>query len=211
MDAEPASSSSERVPFDTLELSDETVRAIEAMGLKTMTPIQVCFFSVSAVSFSSHSGQAQSIPILLTGKDVLGAARTGSGKTLAFVIPAVELLHRLKFKPMNGACSCCTRIQSLIMRKNRNRHHNCFSDKRIGAPDIRGCERHHAVPFANVRDRNGWREHAGGAGQAHQGRQSACCYAGETTGSPYGAFRGFTITLWMLTRSILEHKRLHFP
>ncbi|CAK5281649.1 unnamed protein product [Mycena citricolor] len=36
------------------------------------------------------------------GKDVLGAARTGSGKTLAFVIPAVELLHRLKFKPMNG-------------------------------------------------------------------------------------------------------------
>ncbi|KAF7315225.1 RNA helicase [Mycena indigotica] len=83
--AEASSSTSERVPFSTLELSDETSRAIEAMGLKTMTPIQ-----------------AQSIPILLTGKDVLGAARTGSGKTLAFVIPAVELLHRLKFKPMNG-------------------------------------------------------------------------------------------------------------
>ncbi|KAF7362151.1 Pentafunctional arom polypeptide [Mycena venus] len=85
MAAELASTSSERVPFSTLELSNETVRAIEEMGLKTMTPIQ-----------------AQSIPILLTGKDVLGAARTGSGKTLAFVIPAVELLHRLKFKPMNG-------------------------------------------------------------------------------------------------------------
>ncbi|KAJ7209669.1 P-loop containing nucleoside triphosphate hydrolase protein [Mycena pura] len=85
MSADASSSTPERVPFSTLELSDETVRAIEAMGLKTMTPIQ-----------------AQSIPILLTGKDVLGAARTGSGKTLAFVIPAVELLHRLKFKPMNG-------------------------------------------------------------------------------------------------------------
>ena len=46
--------------------------------------------------------QSKSIPILLSGKDVLGAARTGSGKTLAFLIPAVELLHRLKFKPMNG-------------------------------------------------------------------------------------------------------------
>ena len=49
------------------------------------------------------SVQQKSIPVLLAGKDVLGAARTGSGKTLAFLIPAVELLHRLKFKPMNGS------------------------------------------------------------------------------------------------------------
>lgn len=55
------------------------------MGFTTMTPIQ-----------------EKSIPILLAGKDVLGAAQTGSGKTLAFLIPAIELLHRLKFKPMNG-------------------------------------------------------------------------------------------------------------
>ncbi|KAK7057491.1 RNA helicase [Favolaschia claudopus] len=80
-----SSSSSERVPFSTLELSNETFRALEEMKRYTMTPIQ-----------------AQSIPILLAGQDVLGAARTGSGKTLAFIIPAVELLHRLKFKPMNG-------------------------------------------------------------------------------------------------------------
>jgi ATP-dependent RNA helicase DDX18/HAS1 len=31
--------------------------------------------------------QARCIPPLLTGRDVLGAARTGSGKTLAFLIP----------------------------------------------------------------------------------------------------------------------------
>ncbi|KAJ4494266.1 P-loop containing nucleoside triphosphate hydrolase protein [Lentinula lateritia] len=75
----------ERQPFSTLHLSEQTTRALADMGFSTMTPVQ-----------------AKSIPVLLAGKDVLGAARTGSGKTLAFLIPAVELLHRLKFKPMNG-------------------------------------------------------------------------------------------------------------
>ena len=46
--------------------------------------------------------QAKSIPLLLSGKDILGAAKTGSGKTLAFLIPAIELLHRVQFKPRNG-------------------------------------------------------------------------------------------------------------
>ena len=32
----------------------------------------------------------------------MGAAKTGSGKTLAFLIPAVELLYKLKFMPRNG-------------------------------------------------------------------------------------------------------------
>ncbi len=61
------------------------MKGIEEMGFKTMTPVQ-----------------EKSIPPLLAGKDVLGAARTGSGKTLAFLIPAVELLHRMKFKHRNG-------------------------------------------------------------------------------------------------------------
>ncbi|RKO97420.1 hypothetical protein CXG81DRAFT_8902 [Caulochytrium protostelioides] len=46
--------------------------------------------------------QAASIPPALTGRDILGAARTGSGKTLAFLLPAVELLVRVQFKPRNG-------------------------------------------------------------------------------------------------------------
>ena len=46
--------------------------------------------------------QARTIPPLMAGRDVLGAAKTGSGKTLAFLVPAVEMLHKLKFKPRNG-------------------------------------------------------------------------------------------------------------
>lgn len=82
----PQASEPGREPFSTLELSEPTQKALAEMGFTTMTPVQ-----------------AKSIPPLLAGKDVLGAARTGSGKTLAFLIPAVELLHRLKFKPRNGA------------------------------------------------------------------------------------------------------------
>lgn len=46
--------------------------------------------------------QAKSILPLLDGRDLVGAAQTGSGKTLAFLIPAVELIKKLKFMPRNG-------------------------------------------------------------------------------------------------------------
>lgn len=71
--------------FESLDLSTGTRKAIEQMGFKDMTEVQ-----------------ARTIPPLLAGRDVLGAAKTGSGKTLAFLIPAVEMLNKLKFKPRNG-------------------------------------------------------------------------------------------------------------
>jgi hypothetical protein len=43
--------------------------------------------------------QAKTIPYLLEGRDLVGSAKTGSGKTLAFLIPAVELIYKLKFMP----------------------------------------------------------------------------------------------------------------
>lgn len=46
--------------------------------------------------------QARAIPPLLEGRDLVGSAKTGSGKTLAFLIPAVELIYKLKFMPRNG-------------------------------------------------------------------------------------------------------------
>lgn len=71
--------------FSELNLSEKTMKAINDMGFTKMTEIQ-----------------RRGIPPLLAGKDVLGAAKTGSGKTLAFLIPAVEMLHSLRFKPRNG-------------------------------------------------------------------------------------------------------------
>ncbi|KAK9321049.1 P-loop containing nucleoside triphosphate hydrolase protein [Lipomyces orientalis] len=72
--------------FTDLKLSEPTLRALtDDMKFTTMTPVQ-----------------ARTIPPLLAGRDVLGAAKTGSGKTLAFLIPAVEMLRSLKFKPRNG-------------------------------------------------------------------------------------------------------------
>ena len=71
--------------FSDLSLSEQTLNAIKDMGFTEMTQIQ-----------------ARSIPPLLAGRDVLAGAKTGSGKTLAFLIPAVEMLRALKFKPRNG-------------------------------------------------------------------------------------------------------------
>lgn len=77
--------SDENTRFDQLGLSEKTMKAIQGMGFETLTEIQ-----------------RKSIPPLLAGKDVLGGAKTGSGKTLAFLIPAVEMLSSLRFKPRNG-------------------------------------------------------------------------------------------------------------
>ena len=66
-------------------VSEKSIKGITDMGFTHMTQIQ-------------H----RTVLPLLKGRDVLGAAETGSGKTLAFLLPAVELLYKLKFKPRNG-------------------------------------------------------------------------------------------------------------
>lgn len=67
------------------------MKAVDNMGFTEMTEIQ-----------------AKAIPKLLEGRDLRGTAKTGAGKTLAFVIPAVELIYKLKFKPRNGKENVCT-------------------------------------------------------------------------------------------------------
>jgi len=71
--------------FSSLPLSDKTKTALEKLTFTRMTQIQ-----------------SMSIPSLLAGKDLIGAAKTGSGKTLAFLIPVIELLHKSQFCSRNG-------------------------------------------------------------------------------------------------------------
>lgn len=61
------------------------MKAIHELGFKKATEIQ-----------------ARSIPHILNGRDVLGAAKTGSGKTLAFMVPAAELLYKAMFTAKKG-------------------------------------------------------------------------------------------------------------
>ncbi|MEG0000694.1 MAG: DEAD/DEAH box helicase [Comamonas sp.] len=61
--------------FSNLSLSEPLARAVAEMGYESMTPIQ-----------------AQAIPVVLTGKDVMGAAQTGTGKTAAFSLPLLQRL-----------------------------------------------------------------------------------------------------------------------
>ena len=61
--------------FADLGLSPEIYRAVEDMGYRTPTPIQ-----------------AQAIPPVLMGRDVLGCAQTGTGKTASFVLPMLDIL-----------------------------------------------------------------------------------------------------------------------
>ncbi len=64
------------IRFDSLtNLDPKLLRAVADQGYETMTPIQ-----------------AKAIPIVLAGRDVMGAAQTGTGKTAAFSLP---LLHRM--------------------------------------------------------------------------------------------------------------------
>ena len=61
--------------FESLYLINPILKALQDEGYKHPTPIQ-----------------AQAIPVLLAGKDLLGCAQTGTGKTAAFAIPILQLL-----------------------------------------------------------------------------------------------------------------------
>ena len=85
----------EQLPvFADLGLSDPILRAIEEKGYRHPTPIQ-----------------AQAIPAVLSGRDVMGVAQTGTGKTASFTLPMLDIL--------DGSRSRARMPRSLILEPTR--------------------------------------------------------------------------------------------
>jgi len=82
--------------FESLNLEAPLLKAVKEEGYTTPTPIQ-----------------AQAIPLVLRGNDLLGCAQTGTGKTAAFAIPILQLLSREK--PFDRR----KKIRSLIVTPTR--------------------------------------------------------------------------------------------
>ena len=88
LDAAPAAELPAAPPplFNTLPLDPKLLRAVSDAGYLAMTPIQ-----------------AKAIPIVLAGRDVMGAAQTGTGKTAAFTIPLLQKMLRHENASMSPA------------------------------------------------------------------------------------------------------------
>jgi len=103
MDARPMTTD-----FSSLGLLPDLLTVVAELGFNKLTPIQ-----------------AESIPLLLAGKDLIGQSKTGSGKTAAFALP---MLHKLNMqsRELKGLVLCPTRELSAQvareMRKLGRRH-----------------------------------------------------------------------------------------
>jgi len=80
--------------FSKLGLSQHIQDTIASLGYETPTPVQ-----------------AQAIPLILEGRDVMGGAQTGTGKTAAFALPIIEQLSQVQ-RP-NGA------VRALVLTPTR--------------------------------------------------------------------------------------------
>ena len=74
---------SEEVFFEDLDLSDDVLDALYDMRFEKCTPVQ-----------------AQCIPPIIEGRDVLGVAQTGTGKTAAYLLPLLTLLQTDDTEPL---------------------------------------------------------------------------------------------------------------
>ena len=85
--------------FEDLPISEEIKKAIAEMGFEEPSPIQ-----------------SQSIPVILSGKDVIGQAQTGTGKTAAFSIPILETVNP-EDKSLQAVVLCPTRELAIQVSK----------------------------------------------------------------------------------------------
>lgn len=83
--------------FEDLSLSKSIQKAVFELGYIEATPIQ-----------------EQAIPIVLSGKDIIGCAQTGTGKTAAFAIPIINQIHRIV-----GSSKKAKQIRALVVTPTR--------------------------------------------------------------------------------------------
>jgi ATP-dependent RNA helicase RhlE len=87
------------VTFDDLGLAPEILRAVHEAGYTEPTPIQ-----------------AQAIPVVLAGRDMMGGAQTGTGKTAGFTLP---LLHKLARHANTSPSPARHPVRALILAPTR--------------------------------------------------------------------------------------------
>src|SRR5690606_20457262 len=96
--------------FDSFGLAEPILRAVTELGYREPTPIQ-----------------AQAIPIVLQGRDVMGAAQTGTGKTAGFALPILQLL----MKHANTSASPARHpVRALILAPTRELADQIFENVR---------------------------------------------------------------------------------
>ncbi|MDH5537972.1 MAG: DEAD/DEAH box helicase [Rhizobacter sp.] len=119
---EPKTSSA-TLEFSKVGLAESLQRAVADQGYTTMTPIQ-----------------AKAIPIVLAGRDVMGAAQTGTGKTAAFSLP---LLHKMLQHENSSMSPARHPVRALVIAPTRE-----LADQ--VAANIKGYAQHSKLRVAVV-------------------------------------------------------------
>jgi len=88
--------------FSALNLNQNLINTVTKLGYETPTPIQ-----------------AQAIPAILEGRDIMGGAQTGTGKTAAFALPIIQQLTAQQLTTNASEATAKKQIRALVLTPTR--------------------------------------------------------------------------------------------